>query len=133
MPPARRLHGLRSGGSITGVVIKHKRRKGAVKPKTTKRRPTHPGTVLFREFLDPMGMTQSELARRLGISFPRVNEIINGKRAVTPDTALRLARLFGTTAELWLGLQQAVDLWEVTHSAETVRALKRIEPMRQAG
>ena len=104
-----------------------------MKPKTSKRRPIHPGAVLFREFLDPMGMTQSELARRLGISFPRVNEIINGKRAVTPDTALRLARLFGTTAELWLGLQQAVDLWDVNHSAETVRALKRIEPVRHAG
>lgn len=93
------------------------------------RRPRHPGEVLYKQFLEPMGMSQTELARRLGISFPRVNEIINGKRAVTPDTALRLARLFGTTAELWLGLQQAVDLWELSHSAETARTLKKIEPV----
>jgi addiction module HigA family antidote len=80
-----------------------------------------------------MGMSQTELARRLGISFPRVNEIINGKRAVSADTALRLARLFGTTAELWLGMQQAVDLWDLMHSARTAAALRKIEPVRKAG
>jgi addiction module HigA family antidote len=98
-----------------------------------KRRPVHPGEVLYREFLEPMGMSQTELARRLGISFPRVNEIINGKRAVSADTALRLARLFGTTAELWLGMQQAVDLWDLMHSASTAAALRKIEPVRKAG
>ena len=113
-------------------VIKNKGPK-AVIARVGRKRPVHPGEVLFREFLDPMGMTQTELARRLDISFPRVNEIINGKRAVTADTALRLARLFGTTAELWLGLQQAVDLWDLMHSAETARALKKIEPLRMAG
>jgi addiction module HigA family antidote len=100
---------------------------------SSRRRPSHPGEILYREFLDPLEMTQTELASRLGISFPRVNEIINGKRAVTADTALRLARLFGTTAELWLGLQQAVDLWDLTHSEVTARALKKIEPLRRAG
>jgi addiction module HigA family antidote len=104
-----------------------------VNSRTTRRRPTHPGEVLYRDFLEPMGMSQTELARRLGISFPRVNEIINGKRAVTTDTALRLARLFGTTAELWLGLQQAVDLWDLMHSAATAAALRKIEPVKKAG
>jgi addiction module HigA family antidote len=104
-----------------------------VASRTMKRRPVHPGEVLYREFLEPMGMSQTELARRLGISFPRVNEIINGKRAVTTDTALRLARLFGTTAELWLGLQQAVDLWDLMHSAATAAALRKIEPVKKAG
>jgi addiction module HigA family antidote len=80
-----------------------------------------------------MEMSQTDLARRLGISFPRVNEIINGKRAVSADTALRLARLFGTSAELWLGMQQAVDLWDLMHSAETAAALKKIAPVRKAG
>jgi addiction module HigA family antidote len=108
-------------------------RKAVVRGTSSRLRPIHPGEVLFREFLDPLGMTQTELASRLGISFPRVNEIINGRRAVTPDTALRLARLFGTTAELWLGLQQAVDLWDLEHSPETARALKKIEPLRRAG
>jgi antitoxin HigA-1 len=108
-------------------------RKAVVRGTSSRRRPTHPGEVLFREFLDPLGMTQTELAARLGISFPRVNEIINGRRAVTPDTALRLARLFGTKAELWLGLQQSVDLWDLEHSPETARALKRIEPLKRAG
>ena len=108
-------------------------RRAAAGGTSSRRRPTHPGEVLFREFLGPLAMTQTELASRLGISFPRVNEIINGKRAVTADTALRLARLFGTTAERWLGLQQAVDLWDLEHSPETARALKRIEPLRQAG
>ena len=101
--------------------------------KRTRRRPKHPGEVLYHDFLEPMGMSQTELARRLGISFPRVNEIINGKRAVTPDTALRLARLLGTTAELWLSLQQAVDLWDLMHSAGTAAALRKIDPVAKAG
>jgi len=59
------------------------------------RTPTHPGEVLLKEFLEPYGLTQKELARRIGVSYPRVNELVHGKRGVTPDTALRLARLFG--------------------------------------
>ena len=104
-----------------------------MKRRSTKGRPSHPGEVLYEQFLQPMAMSQTELARRLDISFPRVNEIINGKRAVTADTALRLARLFGTTAELWLGLQQAVDLWDLSHSAETAKTLRKIEPVAKAG
>jgi addiction module HigA family antidote len=96
-----------------------------------KRRPIHPGEILLHEFLEPLAMTQAELARRLEISYPRVSEIVHGRRPVTTDTALRLGTLFGTGPEVWLNLQQAVDLWDVQRSAETARALKRIERVKQ--
>jgi addiction module HigA family antidote len=80
------------------------------------RRPTHPGEVFLEDFLIPLGITQREAAERLHISYPRMNEIVNGKRAVTPDTALRLARFTDTEPEFWLNLQQAVDLWDAMHS-----------------
>ena len=96
-----------------------------------KRRPTHPGEVILHDVIEPLGMTQTELAERLGISYPRLNEIINGKRGVTPDTALRLAAFLGSSAEMWLNLQQAVDLWDVQHSRATVRALRKIKRVKQ--
>lgn len=79
------------------------------------RQPVHPGEVLRKECLEPLGMSQSEAARRLGISYPRLNEVVNGRRSVTPDTALRIARLFGTDPEFWLNLQQARDLWKARY------------------
>jgi addiction module HigA family antidote len=66
--------------------------------------------MLLEEFIRPLGITQSELAARMGIAFPRLNEIIRGKRGVTPDTALRLARVLGMPADFWLGLQLDWDL-----------------------
>jgi len=63
------------------------------------RPPTHPGEMLFEEFIKPLGLTQTELARCLGVSYPRLNEIIKGRRSVTPDTALRLSRVLGMPAE----------------------------------
>lgn len=75
------------------------------------RPPTHPGEMLLEEFIKPLGISQSALALRLGVSFPRLNEITRRKRAVTPDTALRLARVVGMSADFWLGLQQDWDLW----------------------
>jgi addiction module HigA family antidote len=69
--------------------------------------------MLLEEFLKPLGISQSEFAVRLGVSFPRLNEIIRGKRGVTPDTALRLARVLGMSADFWLGLQLDWDLWHV--------------------
>jgi antitoxin HigA-1 len=80
------------------------------------RPPTHPGEMLLEEFLKPFGMTQTELAERIHVSFPRVNEIVNGKRGVTPDTALRLSKLFGTTPEFWLNGQRNWDLRHTIHS-----------------
>ena len=94
-----------------------------------RRPPTHPGEMLLEEFVKPLGVTQSELAVRLGISFPRLNEIIRGKRGVTPDTALRLARVLGMSADFWLGLQSDWDLWHVMHGAKATE-IARLEPLR---
>ena len=86
-----------------------------------------PGEVLQRDFLDPTGMTQTELARRLGVPFQRVNQIINGRRAITPDTALRLGRHLGTTPEFWLDLQFR---WELDQAARKKAAeMERILPV----
>lgn len=84
--------------------------------------------MLREEFLVPLGMTQTELAERIGVSYPRVNEIVNGKRGVTPDTALRLATLFGTTPEFWLNGQRNWDLWHAMRTPEAKR-IKRIKPV----
>lgn len=72
--------------------------------------PVHPGEILMEEFLKPLGISQNRLGRDLGISPRRINEIIHGKRGITADTALRLSRHFGTSAEFWLGLQSDYDL-----------------------
>ncbi len=72
--------------------------------------PAHPGEVLREDFLRPMGLSQYALAKALGIPQIRVSEIVRGMRAVTPDTALRLARYFGTSAEFWVGMQATHDL-----------------------
>src|SRR5216110_2009090 len=72
--------------------------------------PTHPGEVLREDFLKPLGMSRYALARALGVPQIRISNIVNGKRAITPDTALRLARYFGTSAEFWMGMQTTYDL-----------------------
>ena len=95
----------------------------------THRSPTHPGEMLLEEFLKPLGISQSAFAIRLGVSFPRLNEVIRGKRAVTPDTALRLARVLGMSADFWLGLQQDWDLWHALRSKEAAE-IERLEPLR---
>lgn len=77
--------------------------------------PIHPGEILLEEFLKPLGLSQSALARALMVPPRRVNEIVLGKRAVTADTALRLSRFFGTTAKFWLNLQADYDLRVVRH------------------
>jgi addiction module HigA family antidote len=86
----------------------------------TKLKIEHPGVILREEYLDPLGITQTELARQAGISYLRVNELVNGKRGITPDTAMRLARCLGTTAEFWMNWQAGYDLQKVkaTHHAE---------------
>lgn len=94
----------------------------------THRAPTHPGEMLRAEFLEPLHLTQVAVAEQLGIPLQRLNEIVRGKRGVTPDTALRLARLFGTTPELWLNLQLAFDLYAAEH-APAAKALQRIKPI----
>ena len=93
------------------------------------RAPTHPGEMLLEEFLKPLGITQSDFAVRLGVSFPRLNEIIKGRRGVTPDTALRLARVLEMSAEFWLGLQLDWDLWNAMQSKEYSR-IAQLEPVK---
>ena len=70
----------------------------------------HPGEILLEEFMKPFGLSQTMLGRDLGVSPGRINEIVHGKRSITADTALRLSRYFGTSAEFWLGLQADYDL-----------------------
>ncbi|MFC1604934.1 HigA family addiction module antitoxin [Planctomycetota bacterium] len=84
--------------------------------------PLHPGEVLLEEFLKPMSISQNKLGRALGVSARRINEIVHGKRSITADTALRLARHFGNSPQFWLGLQMDYDL-----DVETDRLSTRIE------
>jgi antitoxin HigA-1 len=98
----------------------------------THRPPTHPGEMLLEEFLKPLEVSQSAFAIRLGVSFPRLNEIIHGKRGMTPDTALRLERVLGMPADFWLGLQLDWDLWHAMRSQDA-DIIARLVPLRQAG
>jgi addiction module HigA family antidote len=84
--------------------------------------------MLLEEFLKPLGISQSAFAVRLGIPFPRLNEIVRSRRGVTPDTALRLAHVLGISADFWLGLQQDWDLWHAVRS-EKAAAITRLEPL----
>jgi addiction module HigA family antidote len=100
---------------------------GAKRRLPKNRPPTHPGEMLLEEFLRPLGMSQVDFAARLGVSFPRLNEIIKGRRAVTPDTALRLGRVFGMSAEFWLGLQLDWDLWNAMKSVNYLE-IEQLKP-----
>ncbi len=92
------------------------------------RLPTHPGEMLLEEFIRPLDLTQTELARCLEVSYARLNEIINCRRSVTPDTALRLSRVLGMSADFWLGLQQDWDLWHAMNSPEA-NQIDRLKPI----
>ena len=94
--------------------------------------PVHPGEMLLEEFLKPLGVSQSAFAVRLGVSFPRLNEVVRGKRAVTPDTALRLAQVTGMSADFWLGLQSDWDLWHALRSDDAGQIAK-LTPLPRAG
>ena len=88
--------------------------------------------MLLEEFLRPLEISQSAFAIRLGVSFPRLNEIVRGKRGVTPDTALRLERVLGMPADFWLGLQLDWDLWHAMRS-EDAAAIAKLQPIRRVG
>ena len=98
----------------------------------TNRPPTHPGEMLFEEFLKPLEISRSDFATRLGISTTILNEIIRGKGGVTPDIALRLAQVLGVPADFWLGLQQDWELWHAARS-ESAKRIAELEPLRRAG
>ena len=89
----------------------------------TNRAPTHPGEMLLEEFLKPMGVTQKQLSVAIRVPFQRVNELVNGKRGITPSTALRLSRFFGNSPDFWMNLQQRWDLYwvQAKESAELER------------
>lgn len=95
----------------------------------TQREPTHPGEMLREEFLKPMGISQRELADALHMPYQRVNDVVNGRRGVTPATALRLAKYFGTSEGFWLSLQLRWDLHRARRSE--ARVLSRIQPHRR--
>jgi addiction module HigA family antidote len=94
-----------------------------------KRPPIHPGEMLLEKFIKPLELTQTKLAQRLGVSYPRLNEIIKGRRSVTPDTALRLSHVLGMSADFWLDLQQDWDLWHAMNSPQAVE-IKRLKPIK---
>jgi antitoxin HigA-1 len=94
------------------------------------REPAHPGEVLDEEFLAPLSITRSRLAEEIRVPFQRINLIVNRKRAVTPDTALRLARYFGTSADFWLSLQQRWDLYQAMHAPEAAE-IESIRPLKR--
>ena len=88
----------------------------------------HPGEILLTEFMEPLGLTAYRLAKELHVSVPRVNDLIFGKRGITADTALRLARYFGNSAQFWIGLQSGHDLWVAPKS----KSLSKVRPREQA-
>jgi len=95
-----------------------------------KRRPTHPGEMLREDYLPDYGLSVSELANAVGVSRQSINELLRERRAVSPEMALRLARLFGNTPEFWLNGQRAVDLWD---AAEAIKEdVSRIRPLSAA-
>lgn len=95
-----------------------------------KRRPTHPGEMLREDFLPDYGLTVASLAQAIGVSRQSINDLLRERRAVSPEMALRLARLFGNSPEFWLNAQRAVDLWV---AAQTIKAdVARIKTLRAA-
>ncbi len=90
-----------------------------------KRAPTHPGEMLWYEFLEPMGVSQAQFAKHLGWSYARLNEIINGKRGVSADSAIAFAEALGTSPEFWLNLQRNWDLWHAKKKHAHVPLLKK--------
>lgn len=90
------------------------------------RTPTHPGEMLLEEFLEPMGLTQRDLADGIHVPYQRINELVNGRRGVTPATALRLAKFFGNTPDFWMNLQLRWDLYFAQEQeSEELKRIKR--------
>ncbi len=92
----------------------------------TNREPTHPGEMLWEEFLQPMSISQKQLSEAIHVPYQRINEIVNGRRRVTPSTALRLAKFFGVSEDFWMNLQLRWDLFKAKRTEE--RALRSIKP-----
>ena len=95
--------------------------------KTKLLEPIHPGEILLEEFLKPMGLSQNRLALSIGVPPRRINEIVLGKRGITADTALRLAQVFGTSVQFWMGLQDEYELREARE--EIKNQLEQMMPL----
>jgi addiction module HigA family antidote len=95
----------------------------------TTRKPASVGEILLEEFLEPMSLTQGQLAKAMGVPRKHANELCNDRRAVTADTALILARVFGNSAEFWLNVQRRVDLWEAMNSPRRRKRIERAAPI----
>ncbi|MHC1782483.1 MAG: HigA family addiction module antitoxin [Anaerolineaceae bacterium] len=93
----------------------------------THRSPTHPGEMLLEEFLNPMGLTQRELADAIHVPYQRVNDIVNGRRGITPSTALRLAKYFNMSADFWMNIQLRWDMYFA--QKDEVKVLETIRPL----
>jgi addiction module HigA family antidote len=95
----------------------------------TTRKPASVGEILTTEFLEPMGLTQGQLAKAMGVPRKHANELCNDRRAVTADTALILARVFGNSADFWLNVQRRVDLWDAMNSPKRRKRIERAAPI----
>ena len=104
----------------------------SIQTKMTKRRPVSVGEMLDEEFMKPLGLTQTALAEAMGLELRLVNEICNERRAVTVDTALMLARVFGNTPDFWLNVQRRSDLWEALNTPERRERIERAKPVKSA-
>ena len=96
---------------------------------TTVKAPRHPGRYLLRTYLEPLGITQKDLADRLRITPTHVNEVVHGKRGITPETALRLERLFGMSAHRWIYAQLQWDVWHARRRPKMQQILAQIDPL----
>lgn len=91
------------------------------------RTPSHPGEVLYKNYLEPLGLTQKQFAKHLGWTYPRLNEIINMRRGVTADSALSFSEALGMDAEFWLNLQIQWDLWQAKQTHTPVKPINRVK------
>lgn len=96
------------------------------------RRPTHPGAILLEDVLPGLGISQGRLAELLGVSRLTVSQLLHEHRALSPDMAMRLEKLLGTSAESWLRMQEAVDLWEARQQPERFATIKRLPAVAAA-
>jgi addiction module HigA family antidote len=98
----------------------------------TERKPVSVGEMLREEFMEPLGLTQGQIAEAMGVQRKHVNELCTDRRTITADTALMLARVFGNSADFWLNLQRRNDLWDALHSPERRQRIERAKPLERA-
>lgn len=98
----------------------------------TSRKPATAGEILTEEFLEPLGLTQGQLADAMGVQRKHVNELCNGRRTITAPTALILSRVFGNSPDFWLNVQRRTDLWKAMNSPKELERIKKARPLKKA-